>query len=927
METSYNPHDIEQSWYAQWEADDTFKPSGTGTPYSIVIPPPNVTGSLHMGHAFQHTIMDALTRYHRMKGDNTLWQPGCDHAGIATQMVVERLVNAEGKTRQDLGREAFVERIWDWKEHSGGTISQQMRRLGDSPDWSREAFTMDENLSEAVHEVFIRLYEEKLIYRGNRLVNWDPVFHTAVSDLEVLNEEEQGHMWHLRYPLAEPVDGLEYLIVATTRPETMLGDQAVAIHPDDTRYQKLLGKRVKLPLTDREIPVIADDYVDMEFGTGCVKITPAHDFNDYEMGKRHQLPMLNILTEDASINNNAPEKYQGMDRFEARKQIVKDLEVLQLLDKIEPHTLMVPRGDRSNAVIEPFLTDQWYVEAKVLAKPAIEAVESGQIKFVPENWSKTYFQWMHNIQDWCISRQLWWGHRIPAWYDENDNVYVGHDEATVRDKYSLGDIKLRQDEDVLDTWFSSALWPMATLGWPEKTEALETFLPTSVLVTGFDIIFFWVARMIMASIKFTDKVPFHEVYITGLIRDEMGHKMSKSKGNVLDPIDIIDGIDLEALISKRTTGMMQPQLAQKIEKQTRSQYPDGIASYGTDALRFTFCAMASTSRDINFDLHRVEGYRNFCNKIWNAARYVLMNTEDYSKDNQDLSEMTFSLADRWIQAQLQLTIKSFDKHLLEYRFDLCAQVLYEFVWNEYCDWYLELSKPVLYSDSSSESEKAGARQTLINVMDSMLRLLHPFMPFITEEIWQRVKPLTTNKINAEGTLIVQPFPEADDSLIEASTLDDIQWVKQLVIAIRTIRGEMGISPAKPIPVYLSNGSEQDQKKMQSQQQFLKTLAKLESIHWLEKGETAPVSATALAGNMEILIPMQGLIDKDAELARLDKELQKLNQEHGRIAGKLSNPGFTEKAPAAVVEKERLKLEKIEPALATLQSKRNDIASL
>jgi len=927
MDTAYNPHDIEQNWYSQWEADDAFKPSGSGSPYSIVIPPPNVTGSLHMGHAFQHTIMDALTRYHRMKGDNTLWQPGCDHAGIATQMVVERLLNAEGKTRQDLGREAFVEKVWEWKEHSGGTINQQMKRIGDSPDWSREAFTMDDNLSEAVHEVFVRLYEEKIIYRGKRLVNWDPVFHTAVSDLEVINEEEQGNLWHLRYPLAEPVDGLEYLVVATTRPETMLGDQAVAIHPDDKRYQHLLGKMVKLPLTEREIPVIADDYVDMTFGTGCVKITPAHDFNDYEMGKRHQLPMLNILTVDASINNNAPEKYRGMDRFEARKHIINDLKDIDLLEKIDPHKLMVPRGDRSNAVIEPLLTDQWYVDAKVLAKPAIEAVESGQIKFIPENWSKTYYQWMYNIQDWCISRQLWWGHRIPAWYDEDNNVYVGIDEKTVREKHNLGDTKLMQDEDVLDTWFSSALWPMATLGWPDEDPALETFLPTNVLVTGFDIIFFWVARMIMMGIKFTDKVPFHEVYITGLIRDEAGQKMSKSKGNVLDPIDIIDGIKLETLIAKRTTGMMQPQLAQKIEKQTRKQYPEGISSYGTDALRFTFCAMASTSRDINFDLHRVEGYRNFCNKIWNAARYVLMNTEDADFNISRDTDVSYSLADHWIQAQLQLTIKDFEKHLVDYRFDLCAQTLYEFTWNEYCDWYLELSKPVLYSDTASDGEKAGTRKTLINVMDSLLRLLHPFMPFITEEIWQRVRPLTTNAVNPDGTLITQPFPEVDNSLIKQSIIDDIQWVKQVVIAIRTVRGEMGISPARPIPVYLANGDQQDLLKMQSQQQFLKTLAKLESVNWLDKDEVAPVSATALAGNMEILIPMQGLIDKDAELARLDKEIQKLNQEHVRIAGKLSNSRFTEKAPAAVVEKERAKLSAIEPALATLQNKRKTIDSL
>ncbi|MFT5452143.1 MAG: valyl-tRNA synthetase [Enterobacterales bacterium] len=663
----------------------------------------------------------------------------------------------------------------------------------------------------------------------------------------------------------------------------------------------------------------------MEFGTGCVKITPAHDFNDYEMGKRHDLPLLNILTKNAEINENGPERYQGLDRFEARKLIIKDFEALGLLDKIEPHKLKVPRGDRSNAIIEPLVTEQWYVDAKELAKPAIKAVESGEIKFVPENWSKTYFQWMYNIQDWCISRQLWWGHRIPAWYDDEDNVYVGTDEASVRNEHNLGDINLRQDNDVLDTWFSSALWPMATLGWPDDNPDLDTFLPTSVLVTGFDIIFFWVARMIMMGIKFTGKIPFHEIYITGLIRDENGQKMSKSKGNVIDPIDIIDGIDLETLVQKRTTGMMQPKTAKKVEKQTRKQYPDGISSYGTDALRFTFCAMASTSRDINFDLNRVEGYRNFCNKIWNAGRYVLMNTEEHSTNSS--STLSFSLADRWIKSQLQITIAEFEKHLKDYRFDLCAQTLYEFTWNEYCDWYLELSKPVLYSDLASDEEKAGTRQTLVDVLDSIVRLLHPFMPYITEEIWSSLKPLTSNPINSKGSLIIQAFPEQDSSLIEATAIEDISWVKQVIVAIRTIRSEMGISPAKPIPMYLSNGNSQDKQRLESQQQFLKTLAKLESITWLNDGETAPVSATGLAGKMEILIPMQGLINKDAELARLDKELQKMQKEQQRISGKLSNPGFTDKAPEAVVAKERIKLAEVEDAMAILNAKRDSIASI
>ena len=731
MDKTFEPQSIEQQCYEKWENSGLFKASGSGDPYCILLPPPNVTGSLHMGHGFQQTIMDALTRYRRMKGDNTLWQVGTDHAGIATQMVVERQLNAEGKTRHDLGREDFIKKVWEWKEHSGGTITGQMRRLGTSPDWSREVFTMDDKLSDAVTETFVKLHEEGLIYRGKRLVNWDPVLHTAVSDLEVLNEEEDGHMWHMRYPLA---DGSGELVVATTRPETMLGDTAVAVHPDDERYQAYIGKDIKLPITGRLIPVIADDYVDQEFGTGCVKITPAHDFNDYDMGKRHSLPMINILTDDAKINDESPEAYRGLDRFDARKQIVADLDAQGALVKIEPHKLKVPRGDRTGAVIEPYLTDQWYVAVESLAKPAIEAVESGEIRFVPENWNKTYYQWMHNIQDWCISRQLWWGHRIPAWYDDNGNIYVGRTEAEVRAKNSLSDdIALRQDDDVLDTWFSSALWPFATMGWPEKTPELETFLPSSVLVTGFDIIFFWVARMIMMTKKFTGQIPFKDIYITGLIRDENGDKMSKSKGNVLDPIDLIDGIDLETLVKKRTSGMMQPKLAEKIEKRTRKQFPDGIHAYGTDALRFTFAAMASTSRDINFDMARVEGYRNFCNKIWNASRFVLMNTEEHDT-GRDGGEMVLSIADRWIWAKFQQTLVEFEKALEDYRFDIAAHIVYEFTWNQFCDWYLELTKPVLSNEASSEAEKRGTRHTLINVLENLLRLLHPLMPFITDTI-------------------------------------------------------------------------------------------------------------------------------------------------------------------------------------------------
>ena len=924
MDKTFEPQSIEQQCYQKWEEAGLFKASGSGDPYCILLPPPNVTGSLHMGHGFQQTIMDALTRYHRMKGDNTLWQVGTDHAGIATQMVVERQLNAQGKTRHDLGREDFIKKIWEWKEHSGGTITSQMRRLGTSPDWSREVFTMDDDLSTAVTEVFVKLHEEGLIYRGKRLVNWDPVLHTAVSDLEVLNEEEDGYMWHMRYPLA---DGSGELVVATTRPETMLGDTAVAVHPDDERYQGFIGKDIKLPITGRLIPIIADDYVDMEFGTGCVKITPAHDFNDYDMGKRHSLAMINILTDDAKINEDAPEAYRGLDRFDARKQIVADLDSQGVLVKIEPHKLKVPRGDRTGAVIEPYLTDQWYVAVESLAKPAIEAVESGEIRFVPENWNKTYFQWMNNIQDWCISRQLWWGHRIPAWYDDSGKVYVGRTEEEVRAKHSLGDdVTLSQDNDVLDTWFSSALWPFATMGWPKETPDLETFVPSSVLVTGFDIIFFWVARMIMMTKKFTGKIPFKDIYITGLIRDESGDKMSKSKGNVLDPIDLIDGIDLESLVEKRTAGMMQPQLAEKIVKRTRKQFPDGIHAYGTDALRFTFAAMASTSRDINFDMSRVEGYRNFCNKIWNASRFVLMNTEEHDTGANG-GEMVLSLADRWIWAKFQQTLVEFEKALSDYRFDIAAQTIYEFTWNQFCDWYLELTKPVLSNDASSEAEKRGTRHTLINVLESLLRLMHPIMPFITDTIWQRVVPLSALKIEDGASIMVQPFPEVDSAKQDDTVLADIEWVKKFIVGIRNIRGEMDISPNKPLNALLKNVSDSDALRLDAAKGFLDKLSKLESVTILTKDDTAPASATALVGEMEILIPMAGLIDKDAELARITKAMEKVEKDVSRTRGKLGNEKFVSNAPEAVIEKERAKLDEGEKALAKLKEQYDTIAAL
>jgi valyl-tRNA synthetase len=916
-----------------------------------MIPPPNVTGSLHMGHGFNNAVMDCLIRWRRMQGRNTLWQPGTDHAGIATQMVVERQLAAQGLTRQDLGREQFLEKVWEWKAQSGGTITGQLRRLGSSVDWSRERFTMDPGLSNAVREVFVRLHEEGLIYRGKRLVNWDPVLHTAISDLEVENLDEQGSLWHLRYPLAagaRTADGRSYLVVATTRPETLLGDTAVAVHPDDERYRDLIGKTVLLPLVGREIPVIADAYVDPAFGSGCVKITPAHDFNDYEVGKRHDLPLVNILTQDARIRETAeafrfdgsvcsdldtqlPEAYRGDDRLLARKKIVTDLENLGLLDKIEAHALKVPKGDRSGAVVEPFLTDQWYVRVAPLAKTAIDAVASGAIQFVPKQYENMYFAWMRDIQDWCISRQLWWGHRIPAWYDAAGKVYVGRDEAEVRTRHGLGaEVALRQDEDVLDTWFSSALWTFSTLGWPESTPELRTFHPTDVLVTGFDIIFFWVARMIMMTMHFiknedgTPQVPFRTVYVHGLVRDGEGQKMSKSKGNVLDPLDIIDGIDLDALVAKRTAGMMQPKLAEQIARRTRQEFPEGIAAHGTDALRFTFLWLAATGRDIQFDLGRLDGNRNFCNKIWNAARYVLMNAEGQDCAQDDRADYRLSLADRWIVSRLQRAEQEIAQALEGFRFDHAAQALYEFVWADYCDWYLELSKPVLWDEAAPAALKTGTRRTLVRVLEALLRLAHPFMPFLTEEIWQRVKTLAGKH---GDTIMLQPWPVPNAARSDAAAEADIAWIQQVILGVRTIRGEMNIAPGRKLPVYLRGGNTEDRTRLDANRTFLERLANLDAIHWLEADVEAPISATALAGQLEIHVPMAGLIDRDAELARLDREMHKLEQEIARLEGKLGNAKFVANAPAEVVAREREKVAAAADARQRLAAQRERIAGL
>ncbi|HEA3288688.1 TPA: valine--tRNA ligase [Pasteurella multocida] len=928
MADRFTPSAVEQALYKHWEESGYFKPSeDTSKPsYSIAIPPPNVTGSLHMGHAFQQTLMDILIRFNRMEGHNTLWQTGTDHAGIATQMVVERKIAAEeGKTRHDYGREAFIDKIWDWKAYSGGTISQQMRRLGNSIDWDRERFTMDEGLSDAVKEVFVRLYEEGLIYRGKRLVNWDPKLHTAISDLEVENKESKGSLWHFRYPLAngaKTADGKDYLVVATTRPETMLGDTAVAVHPEDERYQSLIGKTVVLPLANREIPIIADDYVDREFGTGVVKITPAHDFNDYEVGKRHQLPMVNVMTLNADIRAEAeiigsdgkilenytaliPTKYQGMERFAARKQIVADFEELGLLDEIKPHDLKVPYGDRGGVPIEPMLTDQWYVSVKPLAEVAVKAVEDGEIQFVPKQYENLYFSWMRDIQDWCISRQLWWGHRIPAWYDEQGNVYVARDEAEVRAKHNLpADLPLKQDEDVLDTWFSSGLWTFSTLGWPKQTPDLKMFHSTDVLITGFDIIFFWVARMIMFTMHFVKdengkpQVPFKTVYVTGLIRDEQGQKMSKSKGNVIDPLDMIDGIDLESLLEKRTGNMMQPQLAEKIAKATIKAFPEGIAEHGTDALRFTLTALATNGRDINWDMKRLEGYRNFCNKLWNASRFVLTN------DKLDLSEgsVEYSVADRWIQSEFNRTVEAFRNALVQFRFDLCATALYEFTWNQFCDWYLELTKPVFAN--GSVAQKRGASQTLINVLEKLLRLTHPVMPFITEEIWHKVKAFA----GVSGdTIMLQAFPQFEQSALDYQAEAEINWMKEVIVAVRNIRAESNIPPSKGLDLLLRNLSEVDQNALENNRTLIQAMAKLDAIRVLEAGEDAPLSVAKLVNNAELLVPMAGFINKEAELARLNKEIEKYQGEIQRIENKLANEAFVAKAPPAVIEKERAKM--------------------
>ena len=954
--TTYDPTEIEKKWYKTWEDNGYFKPSQKGDAFSIMIPPPNVTGSLHMGHGFNNAIMDALTRYNRMMGKNTLWQPGTDHAGIATQMVVERQLAAQDISRHDLGREKFIDKIWEWKEQSGNNITNQIRRLGSSVDWSRERFTMDDGLSNAVKEVFVRLHKEGLIYRGKRLVNWDPKLQTALSDLEVESVEEKGSLWHFKYFFEDQSlrtqDGKDYLVVATTRPETLLGDSAVAVHPEDERYAHLVGKNIVLPISGRLIPIVADDYVEKEFGTGCVKITPAHDFNDYEVGKRCNLPIINIFNKNAEVLAEfefiakageqisktiaAPAEYIGLERFAARKKLVEQAQAEGWLEQIQPYDLKAPRGDRSGVIVEPLLTDQWYVKIAPLAEPAIKAVKDGEIKFVPEQYSNMYMAWMNNIQDWCISRQLWWGHRIPAWYDVDGNIYVGRNEAEVRAENNLAaDVTLNQDEDVLDTWFSSGLWTFSTLDWTgdAKKDAenyfLNTFHSTDVLVTGFDIIFFWVARMIMMTMHFmknedgTPQVPFKTVYVHGLVRDGEGQKMSKSKGNVLDPLDLIDGVDLETLVKKRTTGLMNPKQAAKIEKSTRKEFPEGIQAYGTDAVRFTFCALANTGRDIKFDMKRVEGYRNFANKIWNGTRFVLMNVEGQTVGQEARPDL-WELPEQWIISRLQKAEAAVHQAFATYRLDLAAQAIYEFIWNEYCDWYVELTKPVLNDENVAEERKAEVRRVLLAVMEASLRLAHPIMPYLTEEIWQTLAPM----IGLGGdTIMTAQYPIADPAKINDQAEADMLWLQGLIGAVRNIRGEMGLGNARLLPVLLQNTTDAEKAQIARIEPLVKALAKVESITFLTEAEQPPLSSSSVVGHVSVFVPMKGLIDPKAELGRLQKDFDKVQKQHDQIAGKLSNEGFVAKAPAAVVEGEKVKLAEFADQLVKIKANMDQIAAL
>jgi valyl-tRNA synthetase len=961
LENAYNPAQVEAGMYQGWEESGYFQPTfDKDESFSIALPPPNVTGSLHMGHGFNNAIMDALTRYHRMDGDNTLWQPGTDHAGIATQMVVERRLEAQGIKRRDMTREDFIDKVWEWKEESGGNITSQIRRLGSSVDWSRERFTMDDGLSNAVKEVFVRLFDDGLIYRGKRLVNWDPKFQTALSDLEVENHDEKGSLWHFRYHFTDTElttqDGKNYLVVATTRPETLLGDTAVAVNPSDERYAHLVGKTITLPITGRVVPIVADDYVEKDFGTGCVKITPAHDFNDYELGRRHSLPLINILDERANILpamevypdlqtrepelETTPSEYAGLERFAARKFLVEQAGEQGWLEDIEDYALKAPRAERGGTIVEPWLTDQWYVAVKELAKPAIDAVEDGSIEFVPAQYKNMYMAWMTDLQDWCISRQLWWGHRIPAWYDDaTGKIYVARDEAEVRSKYSLSDdVVLRQDNDVLDTWFSSGLWTFSTLDWADVNadpRVMETFHPTSVLVTGFDIIFFWVARMIMMTMHFvknedgTPQVPFKTVYVHGLVRDGNGQKMSKSKGNVLDPIDLIDGIELEALVEKRTSNMMNPKDAAKIEKQTRKEFPEGIPAYGTDALRFTFTSLASTGRDINFDLKRVEGYRNFCNKIWNASRFVLMNCVDGDSNAKPIDQAAnpdvWELPEKWIMSRLNSSIKDIHQHFAQYRLDMVSQDIYEFIWNEYCDWYVELAKASLNDDSVTDTRKAQIRYVLLHVLETALRFTHPIMPYLTEQIWQTIAPLLGRK-NTDS-IVVADYPQTDDSQISEQTEADMAWLQELIASVRNIRGEMKLGNAVRLPVLLQNVSQDEEARLSRIKNQFKALAKVESLEIVKEGDEVPLSSSSMVGQLRVLVPMKGLIDPTAELARLGKAHEKLQKQADGIARKLGNEGFVSKAPAEVVEAEKAKLAELEGQLTAMTAQMEQLKAL